>query len=274
MKELTFLQIKNGKNNLIKIKNDLIKKIKKNNRAKKADRDYYEYEENKFYGLKDVRNLFNQNDDDDNYKGIEYLFDESIINYFSKLKYLEYEEIKKLLSVKPKNELIECVATKGIIEQEYAIDYNINYYRANYRRCERVQEIDYIKFKTFLVKKSSDYTIDNEAIKCFELVNDQIIESCEIIKDQKVESCELIEDHGPKTIESCQIIEDPKVEFCELTEDQKVEKISKNSLKQEEIKKLLSIILKKEENKYLSSKNGLEYNEIKKLMLVVTKKRM
>ena len=73
MKELTFLQIENGKNNLIK--------LKKNDRRKKEDRDYYEYEENKFHGLKDVRNLFNQNDDDgDNYEGIEYLFDESDVN--------------------------------------------------------------------------------------------------------------------------------------------------------------------------------------------------
>ena len=97
MKELTFLQIENGKNNLIKLKNDLIERFKKNDRRKKADRDYYEYEENKFHGLKDVRNLFNQNDNDDNHEGIEYLFDESIMKFFSKLKYLEYEEIKKLL---------------------------------------------------------------------------------------------------------------------------------------------------------------------------------
>ena len=126
MKELTFLQIENGKNNLIKIKNHLIKKFKKNIKTKKADRDYYEYEENKFYGLNDVRNLFNQNYDDYNYEGIEYLLDESIMNYFSKLKYLEYEEIKRLLSVKPKKELTECVVTKGIIEQEYAIVYDVN----------------------------------------------------------------------------------------------------------------------------------------------------
>ena len=126
MKELTFLQIENGKNNLIKIKNDLIKKFKKNIKTKKADRDYYEYEENKFYGLNDVRNLFNQNYDDYNYEGIEYLLDESIMNYFSKLKYLEYEEIKRLLLVKPKKELTECVVTKGIIEQEYAIVYDVN----------------------------------------------------------------------------------------------------------------------------------------------------
>ena len=164
------------------------------------------------------------------------------MNFFSKLKYLEYEEIKKLLSVKRKKELIECVINKGIIKQEEAIDFDVNYYRANYRRCEKLQEIDYIKFK-----ESSDYTIDYEEIKCFELVNDKKAESCELIEDQKVESCELIE-------------------------DQKVEKFTKNGLKQEEIKKLLSIILIKGENKYLSSKNGLEYDEIKKLMLVITKK--
>ena len=80
MKELTFLQIENGKNNLLKLKNDLIEKFKKNIRVKKVDRDYYEYEENKFHGLKDVRNLFNQNDDDYNYDGIEYLFDEGDVN--------------------------------------------------------------------------------------------------------------------------------------------------------------------------------------------------
>ena len=75
MKELTFLQIENGNNNLIKLKNDLLEKFKKNIRIKKADRDYYDYEKKKFYGLKDVRNLFNQNDDDDNYEETECLFD-------------------------------------------------------------------------------------------------------------------------------------------------------------------------------------------------------
>ena len=121
MKELTFLLIENGKNSLKKIKNDLTERFKNNDRRKKADRDYYEYEENMFHGLKDVRNLFNQNDDDDNYEGIEYLFDESMMYYSFKNNGLEYEEIKKLLPVKPKIELIECVVTKGIIEQEYAL---------------------------------------------------------------------------------------------------------------------------------------------------------
>ena len=151
MKELTLLQIENGKHNLIKVKNDLIQKFKKNIRTKKADRDYYEYEENKYNGLKDVRNLFNQNDDNDNYEGIEYFFDEKIMYYYLKNNVLEYEEIKKLSSVKLKKELIECLIAKGTIKQEEAIYYNFNYYRANYRRCERVQEIDYIKFKTIIV---------------------------------------------------------------------------------------------------------------------------
>ena len=119
MKELTFLLIENGKYNQIKLKNDLIERFKKNDRRKKADRDYYEYEENKFHGLKDLRNLFNQNDDDDdNYEGIEYLFDESIMYYSFKNNGLENEEIKTLLPVKPKEELIESVITKGIIKQE------------------------------------------------------------------------------------------------------------------------------------------------------------
>ena len=51
MKELTFLQIENGKNNLIKLKNDLLERFKKNDRRKKADEDYYEYEENMFHEL-------------------------------------------------------------------------------------------------------------------------------------------------------------------------------------------------------------------------------
>ena len=85
MKELTFLQIENGKNSLIKLKNDIIERFKKNDRRKKADRDYYEYEENHFHGLKGLRNLFDQNDDDnDIYEGIEYLFDEEIMYYYLK----------------------------------------------------------------------------------------------------------------------------------------------------------------------------------------------
>ena len=62
-RELTSFEIENFKNILIKKKDDLTKKFKKKNRVKKADRYYYEYEENKFYRLKDVRSLFDTEDE-------------------------------------------------------------------------------------------------------------------------------------------------------------------------------------------------------------------
>ena len=97
IKEVTTLQIYNIKNSLIQLK------FKKTNRIKKEDREYYEYEENKFYGLKDIRNLFNQNEDnDDIYDEIKYLFNENG---------LEYEEIKNLMSLKSKKEYV------GVIHQ-------------------------------------------------------------------------------------------------------------------------------------------------------------
>ena len=99
IKELTFLQIENFKNKLIKVRDDLIEKFKKNDRIKKADKDYYEHENDTFYGLKDIRNLFDQNDNDDIYVDIECLFNESIILYEMKQNGLEYKKIKKLMSI-------------------------------------------------------------------------------------------------------------------------------------------------------------------------------
>ena len=90
------MQIENAENNLIKLKNDLIGKFKKNNKIKKVDR------ENKFHGLKDIRSLFNENNNHDIYEGIEYSFDEEVMHYYFKNNVLEYEEIKKLLSIKSK----------------------------------------------------------------------------------------------------------------------------------------------------------------------------
>ena len=53
------------------------------------------------------------------------------------------------------------------------------------------------------------------------------------------------------------------MEYNELIEDKKDEEFSKNGFKYEKTKRLLGIVLKKEENKPLSSKNGLEHDEIK-----------
>ena len=68
LRKSTTLEIKITKNELIKIKNKRI------NRKKKADKEYCEYEKNIFYGLKYIRNFFDDDTDDDIYKGMKYLF--------------------------------------------------------------------------------------------------------------------------------------------------------------------------------------------------------
>ena len=135
-----------------------------------------------------MRNLFDQNDDGDVYEGIEYLFDESIMYCLFKNNGLEYEEIKKLLPVKPKKELIEYV-------------------------------IDYEKIKYF------ELVIDEKVEYCT-IIEDQKVESYELIEEkyvEAIESCELIEDQKVEKIECEAIIEDHKVEYCTIIEDQKVE---------------------------------------------------
>ena len=78
----------NIKNELIKIKN------KTRKRNKKEVREYYR--ENKFYGVKNIRNLFDDDDDDDgdDDEGIKYLFDEKIMHYYFKQNAFEYEVIE------------------------------------------------------------------------------------------------------------------------------------------------------------------------------------
>ena len=187
IKELTSLQRENIKNSLIKVKS------KKNNGIKKADKEYYEYEENKFYGLKDIRNLFDQNDDNYFYEEIKYLFNEIG---------LEYKEIKA------KKEYVSVI--HGRIGQEEAIEYKVEYCEVNYEHEHR-QEVDSIKSRPFLI--GCEYTVRK-------IIEDQRIQYCEIIEDQKVEYCELIED---QKVECCEIIEDQKVETIDY---QKVKDIN------------------------------------------------
>ena len=85
LRKSTTLEIKNIKNELIKIKN------KRLNRNKKEVRDCYQ--ENKFYGVKHIRNLFDDYDDDI-YEGIKYLFDEKIMHYYFKQNAFEYKVIE------------------------------------------------------------------------------------------------------------------------------------------------------------------------------------
>ena len=70
MKELTNSQVKSFKENLIKFKNDLIMKNKVNYRIKK-DFDGY-YGKNKFKGVKDIRYLFNEKEDESAHEDIRY----------------------------------------------------------------------------------------------------------------------------------------------------------------------------------------------------------
>ena len=74
MKELTNSQMKSFKENLIKFKKDLIMKNKINNRIKK-DFDGY-YGKSKFKGVKDIRYLFNE-EDESAHEDIRYLFNQS-----------------------------------------------------------------------------------------------------------------------------------------------------------------------------------------------------
>ena len=180
MKELTSLQIENFKNNLIKKKDDLIKKFKKNNRTKKADKEYYEYEENKFYGLKDARNLFDQNDNDDDFcEEIEYLFNKNG---------LEYEEIKNLMPVKVKKGYVSVF--HQVIEQEEVVNYDVNYYEVNYE-YEKIRKVNYIKSRPCLI--DCEYIV------------------CEIIEDQKVKDINMLK---------LSIIESDAIRRLNLTEDE------------------------------------------------------
>ena len=192
----------NFKNSLINLKNVLIEKFFKNNRIKKADRDYYEYEENKFYGLKDVRNLFDQNDDDDEIcEEIEYLFNE---------KGLEYEEFIKLMPVKVKKEYVSVIYQ--VIEQEAVVNYDVNYYKVNYE-YEKIKKVAYIKSRSCL--------IDCEYIIC-EIIEDQKVEYCEMTEDQNVEYYGIMEDQKVEDINMLKlsVIEADVIRRLNLTEDE------------------------------------------------------
>ena len=72
----------------------------------------------------------------------------------------------------------------------------------------------------------------------------------------------------------CIVVEEKKAKCYKVEKiiTKKNEIFSKNGLKYEEIKRLLFVMLKKEETKYFSRKNGLEYEDIEKLMCIIIKK--
>ena len=100
---------------------------------------------------------------------------------------LEYEEIKKLMSVKAKKEYVSV--THGRIEKEEPIEYKVEYYEVNYYEYEHKQEVG--------CNKSKPCLIDSEYFVC-ELIENQKVEYCAFIEGQKVEYGELIEDQKVK----------------------------------------------------------------------------
>ena len=138
LRKSTTLEIKNIKNELIKIKN------KKINRNKKEIREYYQ--ENKFYGVKDIRNLF---DDDDIYEGIKYLFNEKIMHYYFKQNAVEYkiiehqkvEDINMLKSLKNESDKTKELGLKMKELKAIARKIGVNNYE-NLSRIRLVEEID------------------------------------------------------------------------------------------------------------------------------------
>ena len=115
---------------------------------------------------------------------------------------LEYEEIKKLRSIKARKEYVSVV--HGRIEQEEVIECKVNYCEVNYE-YEHTQEVDCIKSRPLLT--------DCGYIVC-KLIEDKKAEFCETIEDREVEKvafCEAIEYQEAELIE--------KVVFCEEIED-------------------------------------------------------
>ena len=184
---------------------------------------------------------------------------------------LEYEEIKKLLPVESKKECVEYIIADGIIKQEEAINYDVNCYRANYRRCEKLQEIDYIKYKPCpisdfeyieckAIKKVEHYELIDE---CCELIIHEMIEKIECNDDKKDECNELIDD---KKDECCELINNQEVE---IIEDQKVEDIRMLKSSRNESNKTMELGLTMKELKTIARKTGVKnYEKLLRIRLV------
>ena len=99
-----------------------------------------------FYSVKDIRNLFDD-DDDDVYEGVEYLFDEKIMYYYFKqkddeiIKHQKVEDIKMPQSLKNESDKIKEL---GLTMEELKLiagKIGIKNYE-NLSRIELVKEID------------------------------------------------------------------------------------------------------------------------------------
>ena len=135
-------------------------KIKRINRNKKEVGDYYQ--ENKFYGVKDITNLFDNDDDDDDdiYEGIKYLFDEKIMHYYFKqnafeckvIEHQKVEDINMLKSSKNESDKIKELGLTMKELKEIARKTGVKNYE-NLSRIRLVEEIHTLESSKELKKK-------------------------------------------------------------------------------------------------------------------------
>ena len=159
------------------------------------------------------------------------------------------------MSIKTKKECREYIIDEKIIKQEEAIDYDVNYYRANYRRCEKIQEIDYIKYKPNPI-------VDFEIIKCKKIKKPIVYEIIDELIE-KIESSELINNQKH---ECCEIIKDKKIE---IIRHQKVEDINMLKSSRNESDKIKELGLTMKELKAIARKRGVKnYENLSRIRLV------
>ena len=229
LRKSTTLEIKSITNELIKIKNKRI------NRNKKELRDYYQ--ENKFYGVKDIRNLFDNDYDDDDYvyDGIRQFFlvktkKESFKSNLSKNKFYGVKDIRNLFDNDDDDDDDDDNDDDIYAGTEYLFHEEIMYYSFKNNGLE----YDEIK-KLMLVitkKECSKYGIEYN-----ELIEDK--------KDEEFSKNGLKYEEIKRLLGIVLKKEENKYLSC------------KNGLEYDEIKTLMLVIIKKECSKY-----GIEYNEL------------
>ena len=188
---------------------------------------------------------------------------------------LNMKKLKSYCLLKLKKECREHIINEGIIKQEEAIDYDVNYYG----RCEKLQEIDYIKNKPCII-------FDFEHIECKAIKNvehyELIDECCELIIHEMIEKIEGTDDkkgecNDDKKDECNELIDNKKDECCELinnqeveiTEDQKIDDINMLQSSRNESNKIKELGLTIKELKAIARKIGVKnYENLSRIRLV------
>ena len=183
MKELTNLEVKNFKENLIKFETVLIQKSKINNRVKKYSNNYYE--RNQFKDAKDIRYLLNEKEDE--------FADEDIRCLFNETNEIDYVDIKQheinsrkvdYIDIKPYE--INYIDIKQQIKSYEAKPYDVEYCEVKSDEI-RSYRTDYIDINTHENKFCEINYIDiKQQIKSYE-ARPYEVEYCEI-KSDKIKS--------------------------------------------------------------------------------------